>query len=507
MITPIQLIIPGLQLYSFYDLLSKTSELSRENMAVAIDWVSWSRQARGTTSRLASAMTVLIRDSATMGKRTALLVRMNNPRARWHRVMKDWRPLVTHHCLCEYTLSRHTPHVKMRVYSTGLSTSSRTCGHLDETVTMSFQERDQSTQRLLTYWVCQWLLMSPEGEGEPLSSSPARSQGRRQAELGGPQQPPDSEQYPEQQSKTSAFPTDAKEREKARRKALKDQGKAHVVKERTVIVEEHFDDCGEDLSSLKGLDSPSIAWTSAIPDEDQYMLVDEAHSDIGDGLDRMLFSTSTGVDNAQYQSLGDVQQMSMQHQYMDIAEFRGVSQYAVLLTVRRIANNRTVSDLTVPIDLQHASQEMHSYVSLNNVCVAVLQPDMAILQQVQCWWEPWRSGNDIQKSWCLEIAQSQLDNSRHDIVCQSQQFDRTWSSLLEDDRVLYYQYDRCVCLLQDAGWQNDRLPYGDQIHLLASCPELIWPFRKLYLQKGPCTLSYSKPSIKVLDTRRSSANE
>ncbi|MFM7986547.1 MAG: hypothetical protein ACKPKO_45260, partial [Candidatus Fonsibacter sp.] len=123
----------GLQLYSFYDLLSKTSELSRENMAVAIDWVSWSRQARGTTSRLASALTVLIRHSAAMGKPTALLVRMSNPRAGWHRAMKDWRPLVTHHCLCEYALSRHTPHVKMRVYSTGLSTNSRTCGHIDET--------------------------------------------------------------------------------------------------------------------------------------------------------------------------------------------------------------------------------------------------------------------------------------------------------------------------------------------------------------------------------------
>ncbi|MFM7987286.1 MAG: hypothetical protein ACKPKO_49030, partial [Candidatus Fonsibacter sp.] len=66
MITPIQLTMSGLQLYSFYDLLSKTSELSRENMAVAIDWVSWSRQARGATSRLASAMTALIRRSAAM---------------------------------------------------------------------------------------------------------------------------------------------------------------------------------------------------------------------------------------------------------------------------------------------------------------------------------------------------------------------------------------------------------------------------------------------------------
>ncbi|MFM7988386.1 MAG: hypothetical protein ACKPKO_54650, partial [Candidatus Fonsibacter sp.] len=141
---------------------------------------------------------------------------------------------------------------------------------------------------------------------------------------------------------------------------MKEQGKAHVVKKRTVIVEEHFDDCGEDLSSLKGLDSLSIAWTSATPDEDRYMLVDEAHSKICDGLERVLFSTSVRTNITQYQTLVDVQQMSMQHQHMDIAEFRGVSQHSV------------------PIDLQHASQEMQSYVSLNNVCVAVLQPDRAV---------------------------------------------------------------------------------------------------------------------------------
>ncbi|MFM7980897.1 MAG: hypothetical protein ACKPKO_16420 [Candidatus Fonsibacter sp.] len=72
---------------------------------------------------------------------------------------------------------------------------------------------------------------------------------------------------------------------------------------------------------------------------------------------RILFSTPInrqGINNTQYQTLGDVQQMSTQHQYMDIAEFRGVSQHSVLFTVRRTVNNRTVSDLTVPFDLQHA---------------------------------------------------------------------------------------------------------------------------------------------------------
>ena len=46
------------------------------------------------------------------------------------------------------------------------------------------------------------------------------------------------------------FPTDAKAREKERRKAAKEAGNEHVVKKRKKIMEDHHDDCGEDLSSL-----------------------------------------------------------------------------------------------------------------------------------------------------------------------------------------------------------------------------------------------------------------
>jgi len=50
-----------------------------------------------------------------------------------------------------------------------------------------------------------------------------------------------------------AFPTDAKERERAVRKKQKESGAQHVVKKKKKDVEEHYDDCGEDLSSLQEL--------------------------------------------------------------------------------------------------------------------------------------------------------------------------------------------------------------------------------------------------------------
>ena len=47
-----------------------------------------------------------------------------------------------------------------------------------------------------------------------------------------------------------AFPTDAKEREKERKKRLQEQGIEVKVKKKTKVVEDHYDDCGEDLSCL-----------------------------------------------------------------------------------------------------------------------------------------------------------------------------------------------------------------------------------------------------------------
>ena len=51
-------------------------------------------------------------------------------------------------------------------------------------------------------------------------------------------------------SKTTAYPTDSKEREKQKRKEQKEKGEEVIVKKRKFHVEDHYDDCGEDISSL-----------------------------------------------------------------------------------------------------------------------------------------------------------------------------------------------------------------------------------------------------------------
>ena len=57
--------------------------------------------------------------------------------------------------------------------------------------------------------------------------------------------------------KTVAFPTDSKEKEKQKKIDMKEKGQEIVVKKRKFHIEEHYDDCGEDLSSLDKQLDPS----------------------------------------------------------------------------------------------------------------------------------------------------------------------------------------------------------------------------------------------------------
>ena len=71
----------------------------------------------------------------------------------------------------------------------------------------------------------------------------------------------------------AAYPTDSKEKEKARRKAEKEAGIERPVQRRQKVMEDHYDDCGDDLSSLQieeivGLSNTCFDQNEALSDED-----------------------------------------------------------------------------------------------------------------------------------------------------------------------------------------------------------------------------------------------
>ena len=99
---------------------------------------------------------------------------------------------------------------------------------------------------------------------------------------------------------THAFPMDAKEREKAHRKKLKEEGKDHHAKQRKKIVEDHHDDCGDDLSSLQdesfsGLAHPDLLREVLLLKADEYELHAQDEHEYGEPIPQMTCVVAVGL--------------------------------------------------------------------------------------------------------------------------------------------------------------------------------------------------------------------
>ena len=67
-----------------------------------------------------------------------------------------------------------------------------------------------------------------------------------------------AEAAPDKDKDVSAFPTASKEKERNRRNKMKAEGQEIVVKKKKFKVEDHYDDCGDDLSSLGNVDQTML---------------------------------------------------------------------------------------------------------------------------------------------------------------------------------------------------------------------------------------------------------
>ncbi len=105
-------------------------------------------------------------------------------------------------------------------------------------------------------------LLSAE-TSQTLCCHPSLEAGFQPVEGEGPQQTPNSAFHPNQVLSGDRLVEaedrhEAKVKEKARLKELKEQGTEHAVKRRKKIIEEHYEDCGDDLTSLEP--EAGVAW-------------------------------------------------------------------------------------------------------------------------------------------------------------------------------------------------------------------------------------------------------
>ena len=82
------------------------------------------------------------------------------------------------------------------------------------------------------------------------------------------------------------------------KKALKEAGTPHVPQKKPKIIEEHYDDCAEDLSSLKGIDLESHTNEYSVLSEhwaDRQYVTDEDSDDDEMGENKQHFQALTSV--------------------------------------------------------------------------------------------------------------------------------------------------------------------------------------------------------------------
>jgi hypothetical protein len=74
-----------------------------------------------------------------------------------------------------------------------------------------------------------------------------------------------AEASPQISKDVSAFPTASKEKERDRRNQMKGAGIEIVVKKKKFVVEDHPDDCGDDLSSPGPVDETMLTVGLSVP--------------------------------------------------------------------------------------------------------------------------------------------------------------------------------------------------------------------------------------------------
>ena len=172
-----------------------------------------------------------------------------------------WRSLFTfqhaRHCFCAYGVRIHSRpcHWKMNSLSLGISIPNTACSEwsdIDTALTAKDAQRVFSLERSFFSVAFQRWVKERLSKFATDSASAALQDGSWEAQ-NGPE--PDGNNLlladnHVSDNKQIAFPTEARERHKAREKRAKETGVTLKIQKRKKFVENHVDECGDDISSI-----------------------------------------------------------------------------------------------------------------------------------------------------------------------------------------------------------------------------------------------------------------
>jgi hypothetical protein len=286
--------------------------------------------------------------------------------------------------------------------------------------------------------------------------------------------------------------TDAKEKEKEKKKRLKELGITPEVKKQLKYVEEHYDDCGEDLAGIGGQHN---YYQEADSSESEYEYEQDAYLDfdtIFNGMSLFFLSVPTmspadTVREFRAQGMGQfLAACDTKQRYYDIAELCGGEGRASVLAVRVKLKTGENFDIVTGTDLNLAidQRNVFNYFSWYTVLVAVMAPECTPFGPMgqfneHKYPEGWtRSYNKAAPHgrFCGIIAKLQLAKKLHWIREQPHPStldkEEPWPEVLATPEVTRAVWDRCR-----TGLTFKDKPCKKCSEMVGSCPEIVAPFQ------------------------------
>ena len=235
-------------------------------------------------------------------------------------------------------------------------------------------------------------------------------------------------------------------------------------------IEDHFDDCGEDLSSLKGVELCSLAWTSSLDEEAEPCMSETAYARECDGISKFMFYGPCDTPDMKHLSMVVLpnittlkEMCALKHTHIFLADLGGGEARNSRLSVRGKSTTSSILDARVKVDLtvQSSRNQLISFLADAQASAVVLTP--APYTQIEGNpWEYWSEPNLGEEQYftqvCGHIAAQQLNKCLHFLLYQANVNNQKvlpWPQILTDDRVGQFQYSRCSCGLQETGRSDD----------------------------------------------------
>ena len=302
-----------------------------------------------------------------------------------------------------------------------------------------------------------------------------------------------------QDAGVSAFPTETAIRKREERLAAKEAGTTIEVKKKKFVIEEHYDDCGEDLSSL-GMTEVDQSVSSGPPPGDDLVdgMLGYYHDTIGDCLEQLMFHGRVAgvVDPPETALVASTPShldslLSAAAQGTDIMEICGGDEESRIgrVSVRRRLRHGGNYDLTTNYDLNSPADQaaVERIIIKHRPLVLVMSPactpfgplgNFNKVVNYETWLESYRKAAPHGR-FCARLALLQLSQRCHFIVEQpypSALFEEgEWPKVLRNEKVVHRIFHQCRTGQRAACGRLAKKP----TQLYASHEALVAPFEDL----------------------------